>query len=394
MPKFTNETMNSSITKIIFNTVINTCSGDNVESVLGLSKDQDIPMVKRPHNGPPLLQEILKLIESLPFNKPQPETLQRASVIRTSNTSLASLLRRKEPYVKRIHEPALNVLNTLANLKRVSKGHYNGNNSSVASNQHHDPLINRKQLFRKTQGFEECLYYLLTYGSHTDIIQFLMHHDDLIATLKYFLLQKLDADLFINHIYMELLKRGKVSMLIKHLLEFDNRLMIWRSTLLQTCRYLETQNLLNSLYELQILLKDSIRASMTCVKFYTMNCENFQQLHQNAQHLLNARLHLQTELDNAQWDKINLNVSSTTTTKSNKNNSRRSSVSSNTGSTGSGHFFLQMDARSLNSHISTILNQLEVAKFLAKCEIENTSGDTFITEKFLKQVRLYKYLRC
>lgn len=109
-------------------------------------------MIRRPQYGPPLLQEILKLIESTPLNKTQPETLQRASIIRSSNTSLVSLLsRRKETYVKRMHEPALNILNTLASLKRISTSS--------------DTPINRKILFRKTRGFEECVYYVLTYGS-------------------------------------------------------------------------------------------------------------------------------------------------------------------------------------------------------------------------------------
>ncbi|XP_005188258.2 zinc finger FYVE domain-containing protein 26 homolog [Musca domestica] len=387
MPKLTNESINASITKVIFNPNLNT-SCDNVDGVLALPKDHDISVIKRPQNGPPLLQEILKLIESLPFNKPQPETLQRASIIRNSNSSLASLLsRKKEPYVKRINEPAINVLNTLANLKRISKGQYtagmngSGNSTSVLQ----PSTQQRKDIFRKTRGFEECLYYLLTYGSHTDIVQFLMHHNDTMATLKYFLLQKLDAEIFIHHIFMELLRKGQIAGLIKLLMDFDNRLIIWQPILLQTCRFLETQNLLNSLYELQILLKDPIRASMTCVKFYSMDCANFQQQHLNAQHLHNAHMHLQSELDSVQWEKINLMPVG----KSNKGGSRRSSVSSTTGSIGGGgNFCLQMDARSLNAHINTILNQLEVAKFLAKCEEENSSADTLITEKFLKQLRV------
>ncbi|XP_013097242.2 zinc finger FYVE domain-containing protein 26 homolog [Stomoxys calcitrans] len=388
MTRLTNENMNGIISKVIFNPALN-ASHDNVESMLGLSKDQDIHVVKRPHNGPRLLQEILKIIESMPFNKPQPETLQRASIIRSSNSSLVALLsRRKEAYVKRTHEPAINILNTLSNLKRISKGQYTSVSNQAGtqlSNNNGAPLIDRNQLFRKTSGFEECLYYLLTYGSHIDVIHFLMNHNELVATLKYFLLQKLDADIFINHIYMVMLSRGKAAVLIKQMLEFDGRLLIWRSTLLQTCRYLETQNFLNSLYELQILLKDPIRACMTCIKFYSMNCEDFKQQHLNAQHLRNARMHLQSELDNFEWEKINLN--SGTVTKSNKNSSRRSSTSSATGSTGGGNFLLQMDARSLNSHITTIANQLDVAKFLAHCEEEN-SKDGLITEKILKQLRI------
>lgn len=373
MPKLTSETTNIAICKIIFNTKPLASTNGNFESILGLTKDHDITVIRRPQHGPPLLQEILKLIESLPLNKTQPETLQRASIIRSSNTSLVSLLsRRKETYVKRMHEPALNVLNTLASLKRITT------NSS-------DTPVKRKVLFRKTSGFEECVYYVLTYGSHADVIKFLMQHNDIVATLKYFLVQKLEADLFIQHILLDQLKKGAMPQLISHLQEFDSSLLLWRSILLQVCRYLETHNLLNSLYQLQILLHDPIRASMTCVKFYSMNCDNFQQQHSNAHHLHNAHLHLQSELENFKWEHINFNASKTS--KNGGNTSRRSSSASISSSVGGGgNLQMQMDARSLNTHINTILKQLDVAKFLAKCEVENSNDNVLITEKFLKQV--------
>lgn len=371
MPKLTNETTNTAISKIIFNTKILPNTNGNLDNILGSTKDHDITVVRRPQHGPPLLQEILKLIESLSLNKTQPETLQRASIIRSSNSSLVSLLsRRKETYVKRMHEPALNVLNTLASLKRIST------NSDT-------PIVKRKVLFRKTRGFEECIYYVLTYGSHADVLKFLMQHDEIMATLKYFILQKLEPDLFIQHILLNHLKKGRMPQLINHLQEFDSQLLIWRIVLLQACRYLETQNHFNSLYQLQILLNDPIRASMTCVKFYTMNCDNFQQQHINAHHLHNAHLHLQTELEMSKWENIHFN---TNKSEKNGNTSRRSSSASISSAMGSGNFQMQMDARSLNAHINTILKQLDVAKFLAKCEIENSSGKVLITEVFLKQV--------
>ena len=373
MPKLTSETTNTAICKIIFNTKLALNTNVNVDNIFGLTKDQEVAVIRRPQNGPPLLQEILKLIESSPLNKTQPETLQRASIIRSSNSSLVSLLsRRKEPFVKRMHEPALNILNTLASLKRT------GTTS--------DAPVNRKKVFRKTRGFEECIYYVLTYGSHADILKFLMQQNDIMAALKYFLLQKLEPDLFTHYISLEQLKKGKLPQLINHLQEIDSQLSIWRTVLLHSCRFLESHNFLNCLYHFQILLNDPIRASMTCVKFYSMNCENFQQQHANAHHLRNAHLHLQTELEKSQWENINFNAN-----KSQKTGavSRRSSTASISNSLAGGKFQMQMNARSINSHINTILKQLDVAKFLAKCETENSTEDILITDKFLKQVCMY-----
>ncbi|KAL9889951.1 zinc finger FYVE-type containing 26 spastizin [Glossina fuscipes fuscipes] len=377
MTKLTDITFNTTICKCIF--------GSPMKAVNNNSQSSDIPFIKRPQHGPPLLREILKLIESLPLSKPQPETLQRASIIRNSSSSLVSLLslKRKDNFVKRIPEPALNILNTLSNLKRITKGQYSLYDSSIG---------NRQQLLRQSRCFDECLYYVLTYGSHADIVQFLMKHDELKYALNYYLIQKLESEIFVQFIYMESLKSGQVSQLIKQLQEYDERLIIWGPTLLHTCRCLETQKMYNSLYQLQILLQDPIRASMTCVKFYTMNCDSFQQQHANAQHLRNAHLHLQGELELLQWE--NINAESPRSSKS-INSNRRSSVSSNSSTPcGGNHFFLQMDARSLNAHINTILRQLDVAKFLAKCEMENckegvnVAGGGLITEKILKKIRL------
>lgn len=322
-------------------------------SVSEIQKELQILIIRRPIRSPPLLLEIIKILESLRYIQPQPETLARASIIRNSNTSLASLVTRRKENVP-IHEPALNILTTLANLKCLTKGQYcNGN--LIAASQNFESKIN---LQRKSRIFEECLYYVLTYGNHTDVIKFLLRHQELSSTLRYYLLQKVDADIFIKNIFLRFLRCGEVSELIDQMHAIDNRLLIWNEILMQTCRYLEKKNLLNSLYQLQILLKDPIRASMTCVKFYSMNCQTFQQLNDNALHLHNAHMHLQSELEFTQWENINL---------SGGRRSRRSSTSTTASQL---TFLMQMDARVINCHINTIMFQLDVAKFMAKREKE------------------------
>ncbi|XP_053948661.1 zinc finger FYVE domain-containing protein 26 homolog [Anastrepha ludens] len=384
MTKLSSEYINAKICKYIMST---STDADNNESPFEWYNDVDIQAIKRPQRGPPLLQEIVKTIENTPCLKPQPETLKRASLIRSSNTSLASLLsRRKDPCPIRLHEPALGILNTLANLKKITKGQYTEVHSNFSGL--HTNLDNKsRQYLQHTRGFEECLHYVLTYGSHTDVLQFLMRHHELIATLKYYIEQNLETELFIQNIFLISLRNGAVPTLIEHMQKLDASLSIWRVTLLQTCHYLETQNLLNSLYQLQLLLQDPVRASMTCVRFYSKNCDSFQKLHANAMHLHNAHKHLQSQLEVTQWDKVDLEPML---------RKRNSSVGSRRSSRGSGahtpalhsSFLMEMDARALNSHINTILMQLEVAKFLAHCEKESNPAEEPITLKTLKQIRL------
>ncbi|KAH8294946.1 hypothetical protein KR018_004572 [Drosophila ironensis] len=352
MTRLSTEQLNSSIYKCIF-------GGTAPETVL-------LPK-KRPLRGPALLQEILQLIATTPQSQPQPETLHRATMIRNSNTSLASLFsRRREPYVQQrpLQEPALNIINALAGLKNIAKGNYGGKTSLSDESR------------RQERGFEESIHYVLTYGSHSDILTFLMRRNELRAALRYWQNQQLDVDLFIHHIFQPQLASGVLPQLIEELQQLDDaQLNGWRLPLLQTCRHLEQHQQLNSLYQLQLLLKDPIRASMTCVKFYPLQCENFQKLHGNAQHLTSAHMHLQGELDLAEWEHLQ------------RQQERRGSVASGASVRGA-CFAMQMDPRALNGHINTIRRQMEVAKFLAQCERQQSLDEPLCTLVTLKQIRL------
>ncbi|KAH8327302.1 hypothetical protein KR074_009640 [Drosophila pseudoananassae] len=352
MTRLSSEQLNGSIYKSMF--------GAATQEALLLPR-------KRPQRGPALLREILQLIAAMPQSQPQPETLQRASLIRSSNTSLATLFsRRREPYVQQrpLQEPALNVMNVLAGLKNITKGNYGAWTTPLEENR------------RQERGFEESLHYVLTYGSHGDILAFLLGRNELRAALRYWKHQQLDADLFIQHIFQPQLESGLLPHLVDELQQLDDaQLNAWRLPLLQTCRHLEQHQQLNSLYQLQLLLKDPIRASMTCVKFYPLQCENFQKLHANAQHLLSAQMHLQGELDLAEWELLQ------------RQQGRRGSVVSAASVRGA-CFAMQMDARALNGHINTIRRQMEVAKFLALCEREQPPDEPLRTVQALKQIRL------
>ncbi|KAH8232382.1 hypothetical protein KR032_005235 [Drosophila birchii] len=359
MTRLSTEPINSNIYKAIFG------ASTATESCPLLPK-------KRPQRGPALLQEILLLIASMPQTQPQPEALHRASLMRSSNSSLVSLFsRRREPYVQQrpLQEPALNVMNALAGLRNIAKGNYGGQ------------LPTSEEGRRQERGFEESLHYVLTYGSHGDILTFLMRRDELRAALRYWQLQQLDADLFIQHIVQPQLQCGALPVLVEELQQMDDpQLSSWRLPLLQTCRHLEQQQHLNSLYQLQLLLKDPIRASMTCVKFYALNCENFQKMQANAQHLVSAHMHLQGELDLAEWEHLQRQQQQ-------QQQGRRGSGAS-VASVRGACFAMQMDARALNGHINTIRRQLEVVKFLAKCEREQAPDEPLRTMQTLKQIRL------
>lgn len=298
-----------------------------------------------------MLDEILNILE-VSCHSHQPEVIARASVIKDSNTSLASNRSKKREQIP-LHEPALNILHTLLSLKNVTRGIYDGNSCDkpLSSNKKNN-LESKKcrKLIKCSRFYDECLYYLTRYGSHNSILTFLIKNEQLVTALKYFLYQNVDADTFINVIFLPFLINGKVEIIINLLMDMDDTLLLWKEVIIKTCCYLEHKGLLNSLYHLQILLKDPVRASMTCVKFYSMNCSTYQELQNNSFHLMNAQKHLQTELELCQWEEISVPNPPSNVTEESKS------------------ILMKMDSRTLNSHINTIWRQMEVTKFLAKCE--------------------------
>lgn len=238
------------------------------------------------------------------------------------------------------------MMHTLSNLKNVTRGIYDGSRSdkNVSPQKKTEPT---EPTIPHSRFYDECLYYLTRYGSHSSILTFLIRNDQLATALKYFRYQHVDVDVFINAIFLPFLKSGKVDHIINLLMAMDDTLLMWKNVIIKTCCFLEHRGLLNSLYHLQILLKDPVRASMTCVKFYSMNCSSYTELQSNSFHLRNAQKHLQTELELCQWEEIPAASVAEVKVQS---------------------ILMKMDSRTLNSHINTIWRQIEVTKFLAKCE--------------------------
>lgn len=329
-----------------------------------ISKSEEIPKIRRPTKSPPLLSEILSVLK-ISLVPTSPDVLARATVIKNSNTSLAS-----SKSVKKLnmptHEPALNILNTLDNLNKIVQGQYELNHNSINSKDKRKDIIQDKSL-TTCRYLEECMFYLITYGSHTDLISFLTKNNQLVQALRYIIYQNVDPEIFVSTIYLPYLECGNVENVVSNILSMDSSLKTWQTYIISTCRYLETKSMYNSLYQLQILIKDPVRASMTCVKFYSMYCATFSELKSNSYHLRNAQDHLQSELELCQWNAINA-----------KQRNELSSTSYIKEST----ITMKIDSKSLNNHINTILRQIEVTKFLAKCEEDQKNPVSILKKLF------------
>ncbi|XP_058811668.1 zinc finger FYVE domain-containing protein 26 homolog [Topomyia yanbarensis] len=346
--------------------------------VSNLSNYKGIVPVKRPVKSPPLLLEIISILESTAQAQP-PEVIARASVVKNSNSSVSFSIHRKTKENITLHEPALNVLNTLSNLKHITKGNFTDflpekralrtRDPPVAATNKSTDYLHALDCIMSTRFFEESMFYLLSYGAHHDNISFLIKHRQILSAMKYTLMQQVDPEVFLQTIILPFLKTGRLETVIQVMSSMDETLLIWKNYIIHTCRYLETNRMLNCLYNLQLLLRDPIRASMTCVRFYSMDAKNFIDLEANTFHLKNSVAHLQAELELCNWEEISV-----------ESFGDRSETHKS--------LLMKMEPKELNNHINTILRQLEVTKFLANCESKERDVIGLIPKLFIESSKI------
>ncbi|XP_063235572.1 zinc finger FYVE domain-containing protein 26 isoform X2 [Bacillus rossius redtenbacheri] len=224
------------------------------------------------------------------------------------------------------------ILHTLSSLKDVAQGRYPDESpagNAVVIGPGMEPL-----------RYAECQYYLDAYGSHAGILRFYVGHDDLRAALRHALASEVDPDVFYEQVYLACLRLEQLSELHYELTAVDPHLAKWKVYLKHVCLQLERQKLLNVLYQLQLFMKDYVRAAMTCIRFYLGGARSYSDLAANQESLRDAKKHLEANLD-----------------------SRNTTADSS-------QMAMRLEPRELNRHIGTIVRQLEVTKFLRDCERE------------------------
>lgn len=104
------------------------CTDDKKNSLLILiegeqwkSDKEDFSDVRRPNKSPQLISLIISILESS-AQLQQPEALMRANKIISSNTSLISIKSQFKHKEINLNEPAINIMNTIANLKQITQG--------------------------------------------------------------------------------------------------------------------------------------------------------------------------------------------------------------------------------------------------------------------------------
>lgn len=281
--------------------------------------------IKRPTRSPPLLNEVLESLEATASKQQLFEPL--------SSPTSSRVLKR---------ESSKNVLTVMDNLRKIVEGDYGPSIKRPS-----DKFEWQSSSLFNSPYYDESLFYLMNYGGSVEFIAFLIRNNLVPVALRFVLVQQVSTELFIQHVLVPVVKIGKLEDFVKLLKEIDPTLMVCKDYIMAACKYLERRRAFNSLYQMQMLTDDLVRASLTCVKFYLEGSCNYSELNGKSHHLVYAKNHLQTELEKAEVNKVDKSESG-----------KKDSIA------------LKWDLKAINTYINIISLQLEVAKYLAQCESE------------------------
>ncbi|XP_076013424.1 zinc finger FYVE domain-containing protein 26 isoform X2 [Genypterus blacodes] len=195
----------------------------------------------------------------------------------------------------------------------------------------------------------ECLFYLNTYGTHLALVSFYMRHDCMMEALTYLLNKDCPEEVFLEGVLQPSLERGRLGMLQGILETLDPGLEISSRHLIASCQLLQRRGYYHTLYQLQQFMMDHVRAAMTCIRFFTHGASSYSQLGEQQRWLVRAKEHLRTYLQEQQGRGAGRRKSQV--------NSVRKTMSSN----------------DVSRHMNTIELQLEVTRFLQRCETSCSS---------------------
>ncbi|KAM6912964.1 zinc finger FYVE domain-containing protein 26 [Xenentodon cancila] len=196
---------------------------------------------------------------------------------------------------------------------------------------------------------QECLYYLSTYGTHLALISFYIRHDCVAEAMTYLLSKDCPEDVFMEGVLQPSLERGRLGMLQGIMEKLDPGLESCSRYLIASCQFLQRRGYYHSLYQLQQFMMDHVRAAMTCIRFFTHGATSYLHLGEQQRWLVRAKEHLRTYLQEQQGRAAVR---------------RRSSVNS---------FRKMMSSSDVSRHMNTIELQLEVTRFLHRCESATAS---------------------
>lgn len=236
--------------------------------------------------------------------------------------------------------------------------------------------------------YQECVYYLRTYGTYTDHLKFLLRNGYWNKALRFFIDKRCSPDVFVEALLMPALQAGELTRLTEQLLMHDSSLEQWMPHLTASCRHLLKQRRYNILYNVQLLMKDFLRAAMTCIThFYQHGAQTYLNLAGRLEFLFVAQEHMQAYLDPQRWGSVRHPlVTPATHTSPPVSGSPRTQGGEGAGEQACAQ--LSMSKEDVVKHQHTIALQIEVTKYLEHCLTNNMGEAAAQTTQYVLEARV------
>ena len=171
----------------------------------------------KPVKNPPILNEIIYILESktLPVDSDVIKDIEDQQLSNSTLTLNQSFGKSSQAGA------AISILSKLKNLKNISNGNYCQSTERYKLKSYSSrPSID--YLF-----YDECIYYLTKYGTHSSLLDFYVKHGDISRALNYIVDNQLNTDPFID-VYMKCLKDGVINILQENMAKIDSTLEVWK----------------------------------------------------------------------------------------------------------------------------------------------------------------------
>eukprot|EP00118_Oscarella_pearsei_P023925 m.293467 g.293467 ORF g.293467 m.293467 type:complete len:1642 (+) comp40739_c0_seq1:3926-8851(+) len=145
--------------------------------------------------------------------------------------------------------------------------------------------------------FDECRYYLKTYGTDTMLVEFYVQCKCVKKACSIILEKRCPPRTFVEGVLVPSLRYNCFQDLQDDMTSRDPSLEKWEKYLTASCQFLAKKRLFAILYKLQLFIKDYVRASFTCINLFTGEAgrpSNRLDLSSRLHYLEKAQRHLET----------------------------------------------------------------------------------------------------
>ena len=76
--------------------------------------------------------------------------------------------------------------------------------------------------------YDECLYYLRLYGSHTQLLQFFLQNNEIKSAVELLIDASVESTVFIESLVLPSLRSGQFTSVCTEMANIDKSLLIWK----------------------------------------------------------------------------------------------------------------------------------------------------------------------